>query len=140
MQKKIPYSTLLLFLTWMIVQGYLLLSAGINIKGESARIIREAEFLTHGTHFSSPIYFSYLTEIALVYFKIKLGIGYGFIVGIQLILNLLALFIFHSFCTNLYQSYKLALAACLLLLACYPSGLQWIPVHGIHFFQPKHHI
>jgi hypothetical protein len=120
MQKKIPLPSLLLFLTWLTVQAYLLLSAGINLHGESARIIREAGFLAHGAHFSSPIYFSYLTEIALVYFKIKLGIGYGFIVGIQLLLNLLALLIFHSFCIKLYQSGKLALAASLLLLACYP--------------------
>lgn len=119
MNKK-NYHFYLLTFFWIIVQTYLLVNNGINTNGEAKRIIREANFLINGTHFSNIIYFSYLTEILLVYIKLKFAIGYEFIIAIQLLVNLIALRFFFSYCSFLFESKNLAFIGSLLLVVCYP--------------------
>lgn len=114
---------LLLMLIWAAVEIYLLATNGIKIDGEAARVIREANNLINTGHFSAPNFFLYFTEIALVYLKIKLGFGFGVIIFIQLLLNLIALNYLYKFMLDHYASARLAMIGCILFLLCFPHQL-----------------
>jgi hypothetical protein len=108
---------------WIIVQALLLVVYGIKTNGEALRIIRESENLsTHGS-FSTPLYFMYLVEILLVSLKTGIGTGFGFIILIHLIVNLIALHLFYKFLTAFYKSEKIAFLACSALILCLPYQL-----------------
>lgn len=110
-----------IFIFWMIIQTTILIANGINVSGEGERVIREANNLQTLGHFSSPAFYMYFTEIALVFIlHLKLGLSYSFIVFIQLILNFTALTCFYKFMCSLYQSKKIALIGAVLLICCFP--------------------
>ncbi|MEO6252902.1 MAG: hypothetical protein ABIO79_06340 [Ferruginibacter sp.] len=109
-----------LLLIWLIVQTCLLFTYGIKTDGEGLRVISEANKWIASGKFSSPLFNMYLTEISLVILKLKLNIGFGFIIAIHLILNLIALLVLYKFLISLYTSNKIALAGCLLLAICFP--------------------
>ena len=115
-QKK----TTFLIALWVIVQFSILYSHGINSNGEAFRFIREARHLINHQPFSTPIYFMYLIEILLIFIKIKFSFSYGFIVAIQLLLNLVALLSLKRFVYSLYGSEKLSLIAASILTICIP--------------------
>ena len=111
---------LALIVAWAIMQCYLLYPGGMIISGEAVRVIREAHNLAGSGHFSTPVYFTYLTEISLIYLKLKLGTGFGFITAIHLLLNLFALITLYRFMFEFYSSKKIAFAGCFLLILCFP--------------------
>lgn len=105
---------------WCIVQFLLLATKGIKLDGESIKPIEQASNLISGAGLSSRSYYMYFTEIILVYIKMKIGLGYWFVIAIQLVLNLIALMCFYNFMVTLLSSKLLALGAAFLLLICYP--------------------
>lgn len=112
--------SLLLFLLWGFVQSSILIYGGIKTDQEAARIILQAENLVKTGSFITQTYFLYLTEIILVAAKIKLHAGFGLIVTVHLVLNLIALHFFYTFLKQYLASQKLAFWGSVLLVICYP--------------------
>ena len=111
---------ILLIIFWLLVQAFLLITQGINTGGESINKIQEAENLISGKGLSSKSDYLYLTEIFLIFLKLKTHAGYGAVIAIQLILNLSALIYFYKFLNSFYSSKILSFTGCLILLACFP--------------------
>ena len=111
---------ILLIIFWLLVQAFLLITQGINTGGESINKIQEAENLISGKGLSAKSDYLYLTEIFLIFLKLKTHAGYGAVIAIQLILNLSALIYFYKFLNSFYSSKILSFTGCLILLACFP--------------------
>ncbi len=110
----------LLLLVWLLVQCALLFFNGIKTDQEALRIISLAENFVNSGHFGAKNFYLYLTEIFLVAVKIKLNIGYWFVVAVQLAVNLFALNYFYKFLQTYLASQKMAFVGSLLLLMCIP--------------------
>jgi hypothetical protein len=134
MLNHIKRNEIILIIIWALVQLFLLKTNGINTNGEATRFIREAYLLRNTGHFSTPIYFMYLTEISLITLKSYLNTGYSFIVILQLIINLFALVTFYYFINERYQSSKIALAAAVLMILCIPYQLYNVFIYTESIF------
>lgn len=113
---------LILSIGWLFVQGGILCFNPIYTDGEALRIIREAGHFNDGVPFSSPVYYTYLTEILLTSISLKAGhFWLNYIV--HLLLNLLALHCFYHLSLQWLASRFLAFTGSILLLICIPYQL-----------------
>jgi len=113
---------LALSLCWCFVQSVLLYLNGVNTQGESLRFIREANFLHEQGHFSSPVYFLYLSEIVLMYISQYVFSGYALVIIIQLLFNFIGLRMMYNYLSEICRPY-IALLSCFLLIICIPYQL-----------------
>lgn len=126
---------LILLLIWAVVQACLIFIYGINTAGEAETIISNAGSFVKNGYLAGSRNYLYFTETFLVISKIKLGLGYSFVVGIHLGLNLIALWCWYSFLVNFYASQKLAFIAGLLIICCYPYQLHngYLATESVYF-------
>jgi len=109
-----PYS---LLIVWALVQMFLLHTNGIFTQMEAAKYIYHAKyFLNHGS-FVTNNYWLYSTIIFLIALCIKLKLSFAFVVAIQFIVNLIALFMFYNLSFHFLRNRKLAWITSF-LLAC----------------------
>jgi hypothetical protein len=97
MKKGLNYSLLLLAVLWLIVQGILFYKNGIVTIGEPPKYIEQAGNLLTQGHPSTPNFWLYSTEIFLIAGSLKLKLGFGFVVAIQLLLNIVATWSIYRF-------------------------------------------
>jgi len=110
----------ILFLLWLSINSFILLHRGIYLHGESAKYIREANgFLVNG-RVSTPNFWLYFTQIALIAACIKLHLGLAWVIAIQLLLNLVATTAFYKAILHLFANKRLATIGTVLLLITYP--------------------
>lgn len=114
------HSTILIVAFWILMQSFLLYIYGIETGGESMKAILEAENLIKGNGLSYPSTYLYLTEIILIYLSLKIGVGFWFVLGIQLAVNLFALLYFFKFLERFTQSRLIAFAGAILVVCCVP--------------------
>lgn len=114
--------TRILTVLWVLIQGGLLFFHPLYTEGEALRIIREAQNLNNHVPFSSPIYYTYLTEILLTSLSLMAG-HFWLNYTAHLILNFLALHCFYHLSNQILQSRLLALTGSILLLICIPYQL-----------------
>ena len=115
-----PKSSLpVLLILWLIVQAILFHNNGIITIGESEKYIGEAQRLTTGGSLSSRSYFLYLTQILLLTFAFKSGLGYWFVVIVQLLFSIIATFALYRLAVKLF-SQKTAVVCTALFLFNYP--------------------
>ena len=107
------------FILWLIVQAVLFYKNGVSTVGEAETYIFEAKHLLAGRSLSSASYFLYLTQISLLTFALKSGIGYWFVAAVQLLFNLIATFAFYKLATHFFST-KVAIACIVLFLINYP--------------------
>ncbi len=81
---------------WLIVQILIICSKGIVTGFEATKYIDEANFFLKSGHLNTNNHYLYSTEIFLIAAVIKLHLGYGVIVFIQLLLNLIATIMFYK--------------------------------------------
>ena len=105
---------------WAILNGWLLWHNGIVTAGESQKYIEEAHVFIRTHQLSSPNFWLYFTQIALLAFCFTFNTGFIFAVAIQFMLNLSATLFFYRTVKALFPGTRLALLAVLLLLASYP--------------------
>jgi hypothetical protein len=117
--KKTLYIIILL---WIIVQSALYINYGIYTEGEALRVIREARFLEEGKPFSSPIYFTYLTEILLTLADRVLNANHLLTYCTHLVLNLTALISFYLHLSSKIN-FNIAAIFSALLIICIPYQL-----------------
>ena len=135
MNKIKEHKFLILVLIWAVVQVCLLFIYGINAVGEAEAIVNNAESFIKDGYWASSRNYLYFTETFLVIIKIKLGLGYIFIVGIHLGLNLIALWCWYSFLANFYASENLAFVSGALIICCYPYQLHngYLATESVYF-------
>ena len=109
----------IVFIIWLIVQAVLFYKNGVSTVGEAETYIFEAKHLVAGRSLSSASYFLYLTQISLLTFALKSGIGYWFVAAVQLLFNLIATFAFYKLATHFFST-KVAIACIVLFLINYP--------------------
>jgi len=115
-----PKSALpVLLILWLIVQAILFHNNGIITIGESEKYIGEAQRLTTGGYLSARSYFLYLTQILLLTFAFKSGLGYWFVMVVQLLFSIIATFAIYRLAVKLF-SHKTAIACTVLFLLNYP--------------------
>jgi hypothetical protein len=104
---------------WSIIQGIFIFHNGIITTGEAEKYIREAHtFLETGT-VSSLNYWLYFTQIGLLAIAFKTGLGYSFVLMVQLLFSALATYSFYRLLIRLFP-HPTAIAGTLLLLLNYP--------------------
>ncbi len=108
-----------LLAVWAIIQGIFIYQHGIITTGEAEKYIDEAHtFLSTGT-VSSPKYLLYFTQIRLLAFAFKTGLGYTFVLIVQLLFSALATWSFYRLLSHLFPK-QTAITGTLLLLLNYP--------------------
>jgi hypothetical protein len=109
----------LIFTVWFLVQAILIGKNGIITVGEAEKYIGEAHTLLATGRVSATFYWFYFTQILLLAFAFKTGLGYVFVVAIQLLFSAWATFSFYRLLERLFAA-PAALAGTLLLLLNYP--------------------
>ncbi|MDP4286242.1 MAG: hypothetical protein Q8891_17680 [Bacteroidota bacterium] len=82
--------------TWLIVQSFLIWHNGIVTAFEAEKYITEAQYFLQYGKFTSNNFWLYSTQIFLIAIVLKIHLGYVVIVAIQLLLNLLAAWMFYQ--------------------------------------------
>jgi hypothetical protein len=109
----------LLLIVWAIVQGIFIYSHGIIAAGEAEKYISEAHtFLNTGT-LSATNYWFYFTQIFLLAIAFKTGMGFVFVLIIQLIFSAWATYAFYRLAASIF-SIQIAFIGTLLFLLNYP--------------------
>jgi hypothetical protein len=98
----------LLAFFWLAVNSFLLLHNGIETGLESLKYIHQANLFLKNGSFSSGNFVFYSVPILLIAFAVKTGLGYGFVVIVQLILNGISVYCFYQLVRKLTGSQKLA--------------------------------
>jgi hypothetical protein len=108
-----------LLAVWAIIQGIFIYQHGIITTGEAHKYIIEAHtFLSTGT-LSSPKYLLYFTQICLLAIAFKTGLGYSFVLIVQLLFSALATYSFYRLLGRLFPP-QTAIIGTMLLLLNYP--------------------
>ena len=111
---------LLLFVSWMIVQGVLLYHYGIITSNEAVKYTREAHNILAHQNFSEQKYIFYSVYIFIHILFIKFGFETTGVYIFQLLLNLTATYLFYKTALTVYQNKRIAFVAALLLIVCIP--------------------
>jgi hypothetical protein len=111
---------LLLFVSWMIVQGALLYHYGIITSNEAVKYTREAHNILAHQNFSEQKYIFYSVYIFIHILFIKSGFETTGVYIFQLLLNLTATYLFYKTANTVYQNKRIAFVAALLLIVCIP--------------------
>jgi hypothetical protein len=134
-RKLKDFNILILFIFWAVMQTALLLIFKINVGGEAISVIANAEYFVKNGSFLRSRDYLYSVEAFIIITKIKLGLGYHFVVAIHLILNFIALYCWYNFLALFYASKKLALMAGMLIVLCYPYQLfnGYLATESVYF-------
>ncbi len=100
-----------LLLSWTLVQGFLLWHNGMVTGFEASKYIDEANYYLRYGNFTSANYHLYSTQIFLIALAIKFRLGFTVIVVLQLLLNLLATYMFYKLTVSFFAKPFFAIAA-----------------------------
>lgn len=105
------FNIIALGIIWIIVQSFLLWKNGIVTVLEADKYITEAKHFLQFGKFTSNNYWLYSTQIFLIVTAIKMQLGYTFVVAIQILLNLLATWMFFQLANDFFKKNILAFLA-----------------------------
>jgi len=125
---------LILFIVWFIVQAMLLFRYGIITTNEATKYIREANNLLHHKNFSEQKYIFYSSYIFIHFIFIKLGFEIGGVYIFQLLVNLIATFLFYKTALNVYKNNGVAFIAAFLLVVCFSWQYWTVCLYTESFF------
>jgi len=111
---------ILLLILWTVVNTFFLIRRGIFMEGESIKYIQEARLFLNTGRLSTPNFWLYFVQIALLALCIRLKIGFALAVIVQLLFNLTATFYFYKTIIHILKDKRIALAGTLLLLLNFP--------------------
>jgi len=110
----------LILVLWALLNGFFLARHGLVTTGEAAKYIEQARLFTDTGRLSSPNFYFYFIQIALLSLCMKLHLGFAFALAVQLFFNLAALLYFFKTLAVLFDPGMVALAGALLLLLNIP--------------------
>ncbi|RPD50729.1 hypothetical protein [Paracnuella aquatica] len=122
--QRIPNSSgkqlILLLAVWMLIQIAVGFTLGIRPNLESLKYIREANNLLETGSFSAPrfIFYGFTTFVIAIGFKI--GVGFPFVVALQLLWNLAALICWFFALSKTEKTKGAAFITALVLMFCIP--------------------
>lgn len=116
------------FLTavFFLVQVFLFFRFGIVTENEAAKYVRQGNLLYDTGGFSDTKYIFYLPVILLVYLTKVLGVGYWFVVAVQVLLSWIAMLCFFKLTSRLVNTLAGITGALLLIL--------FIPLQSWNFY------
>jgi hypothetical protein len=118
--KLTPRSSIFfLFIVWAIVHGVFIYNQGIISVGEAEKYISEAKTLLATGTLSATNYWFYFTQIFLLAIAFKWGLGFTFVLIVQLIFSAWAAYAFYRLAATLF-SIQTAFIGTLLFLLNYP--------------------
>jgi hypothetical protein len=118
--KLTPRSSIFfLFIVWAIVHGVFIFNQGIIAVGEAEKYISEAKTLLATGTLSATNYWFYFTQIFLLAIAFKWGLGFTFVLIVQLIFSAWATYAFYRLAATLF-SIQTAFIGTLLFLLNYP--------------------
>lgn len=120
------FSLIILIAIWASVHLLLISHFGIVTKGEPEKYIREANNLINYGNLSSSNFWLYSTQIFLIFFSLKIKLGYEFVIGLQLIFSLIATLSFYRLSTFLFTRTAGVIATVWFLLN--------LPIHQFNTF------
>jgi hypothetical protein len=112
-------SIFFLFIVWAIVHGVFIYNQGIISVGEAEKYISEAKTLLATGTLSATNYWFYFTQIFLLAIAFKWGLGFTFVLIVQLIFSAWATYAFFRLAAALF-SIQTAFIGTLLFLLNYP--------------------
>lgn len=119
MKQDLRLGILPLLAVWAFIQGVFIFHHGIITTGEAEKYIGEAHtFLTTGT-LSAHKYWLYFIQIGLLVIAFKTGLGYSFVLIVQLLFSALATYSFYRLIGRFFPS-QTAMVGTMLLLLNYP--------------------
>ncbi len=107
-------------LLWIFTNSFFLFKNGIVTTGEAEKYIYQAYIFAQSGHLSTPNFWLYFVQIALLAFTIKLKLSFAFVVIIQLLFNLIATLYFYSTLQFIFESTSIAVAGTIVLLLNQP--------------------
>ncbi len=107
---------LLLVLLWIAVNAGIFMVKGIVTDFEAEKYISQARLVLKNGLPESDNYFLYSTTIYLIALSLKLRLGFGLVVCLQLIMNLISTLFFFRLCERLFKNSTLAFFATSVLL------------------------
>ncbi len=125
---------LILFTAWIFVQGLLLYKYGILTNNEATKYIREANNLLNHKNFSEQKYIFYSAYIFIHVIFIKLGFEIVGVYIFQLLVNLIATFLFYKTALNVYKNNSVAFIAAFLLVICFSWQYWTVCLYTESFF------
>ena len=125
---------LILFTAWIFVQGLLLYKYGILTNNEATKYIREANNLLNHKNFSEQKYIFYSAYIFIHVIFIKLGFEIVGVYIFQLLVNLIATFLFYKTALNVYKNKSIAFIATFLLILCFSWQYWTVCLYTESFF------
>lgn len=123
-----PY-TIIPVSTWLLLNVFLLYQLGIVTSLESEPYIQTANKWLATGHYPSGNFIFYSVQIMLNAFCIKTGIGFGFVVALQIALNGLSVILFNKLIFLFAGSKKAAFYFTLLFLAMY-----YYHLYNVHLY------
>ncbi|MBS1605691.1 MAG: hypothetical protein JST42_23730 [Bacteroidetes bacterium] len=105
---------------WILVNISVLLIFGIVTGGEAEKYITQAGNLLHTGHYTTRNFRLYSTTIWLLAFCLRFHLSFAWAVGLQMLINLLAILYFDSTVATILKSQRSALACTLLLVVALP--------------------
>lgn len=114
---------------WLLLQLFFLKRFGIVTGFEAPKYIEQAHHLiAHGSYTSKNFLF-YSTEILLIALSLKAGLGFGFVVLIQLIINAISIFYFYKTIILFTRSNKTAFFFTVVFLS-----MIYYHLYNVHLF------
>jgi hypothetical protein len=118
--KLLPKSNIyILFIVWAIVNAIIIYSNGIIADGEAVKYIFEANTLLKTGSLSANNFWFYFTQISLLAIAFKTGLGYAFVISVQLFFSAWALLSFYRLAASLFPK-QIAFTGTLIFLLNYP--------------------
>jgi hypothetical protein len=105
---------------WFIINAFCLWKNGIVTTGEAEKYIYQAQLYADTGHLGSPNFWLYYIPIFLLSLCLKWHLSFAWIVGLQLLLNLLSTVVFYRTAALCLRSQHIALAGAILLLLNLP--------------------
>lgn len=126
---SIKIHVLLLALAWIVMQAIIWKQFGIVTSFEAAKYLEQAKnFIATGSYSTNNFLF-YSTEILLIALCIKLNIGFGFLVFVQMMMNAFSLFAFYKLVDGFTNRKRIALGATLFFLCMF-----YYHLYNVHLF------
>lgn len=109
---------------WLIVNAFFLWKNGMVTNGEAGKYISQAHLYLGTGRPETPNLWLYFLQIGLLALCIRLKLSLAFVMGIQLLFNLIATYCFYRTILYLFKERRVALAGTILLILNYPYQ-QW---------------
>ncbi len=114
---------------WLIIQLMAFIKFGLVTSFEATKYIEQARVLLDTGTYSSANFLFYSVQILLIAFSIKLNIGFGAVVMIQMVFNAISILVLYKLVLRFTSQRTIAFAATLFFMAMF-----FYHLYNVHLF------